>query len=207
MFKENINKIHYDLSNIENHDFIKIEEKSSLRYGEYIEISMLKENKELVSIIKKSDLNNDNFKWEYKANPKDENSILVERFSNVYSFSNDVNDIFENNRFDSDYDGFNSYDEDFIEDIQNEMKRAYELEIPKYKVIEFLDNVENISFIFDKSFVDNKIFDTTERENYLNYITAEVVGQGIPYGASVRMQEEFWITFRERMKDFGYEFV
>ena len=199
MFKENINKIHYDLSNIENHDFIKIKEKSNLKFGEYIEISMLKENKEFISIIKKSDLEKDNFEWKYIANPNDENSILVERISNIHSFSKDVNDIFEHDRFDSEYEGYSDYDEDFIKDIQDEMKRFYSLSVPKYKVIEFLNNTS----VGEKS----PIFDTVEREIFLNYIAKEVVGEEIPLYVSDRAEELYWRTFRERMKEFGYKFI
>jgi hypothetical protein len=49
-----------------------------------------------------TEIENANFSWNYYANPLDENS-LVERVSSIYTFSSDVQDIFEKNRFSSDY--------------------------------------------------------------------------------------------------------
>jgi hypothetical protein len=98
--KQNINKVHGDLTNyFEN---VKISEKSNKELGNYFELSVLENNKEVKVIIKMTEIENANFSWNYYANPLDENS-LVERVSSIYTFSSDVQDIFEKNRFSSDY--------------------------------------------------------------------------------------------------------
>lgn len=101
MLKENINKIHLDTLN--SFQEVHIFEKSSLKHGNYIELSINENGKNLVALIKKSDLESNNFNWSYKSNPNDDNSMLVERNSSVQGFTNDVKDIFEKNRFDSEY--------------------------------------------------------------------------------------------------------
>lgn len=101
MLRENINKIHLEVLN--SFQEVLIFEKSSLKHGNYIELSINEGGKNLVALIKKSDLESNNFNWSYKSNPNDENSMLVERNSSVQGFTNDVKDIFEKNRFDSDY--------------------------------------------------------------------------------------------------------
>lgn len=100
-FRDNINKIHYQVSN--NFSDVSISEKSSLEYGNYIELSINESQRTLVTIIRKSDLESNDFNWLYKSNPIDDKSILIERKSSVDNFLNDVKDIFEKNRFDSDY--------------------------------------------------------------------------------------------------------
>jgi hypothetical protein len=98
--KQNINRVHGDLTNyFEN---VQISEKSNKELGNYFELSVLENNKEVKAIIKMTEIENANFSWEYYANPLDENS-LVERVSSIYTFSSDVQDIFEKNRFSSDY--------------------------------------------------------------------------------------------------------
>ena len=98
--KQNINRVHGDLTNyFEN---VQISEKSSKELGSYFELSVLENNKEVKAIIKMTEIENANFSWNYYANPSDENS-LVERVSSIYTFSSDVQDIFEKNRFSSDY--------------------------------------------------------------------------------------------------------
>lgn len=101
--KQNINKIHVDLtSQFYGHE-VKIEEKSNVKFGNYFELSVIKEGKEAKIIITMSSLNGYNFNWTYLSNPLDESSHLVERTSTVDSFSSDVRDIFEKNRFSEDY--------------------------------------------------------------------------------------------------------
>lgn len=98
--KQNINRVHGDLTNyFEN---VQISEKSNKELGNYFELSVLENNKEVKAIIKMTEIENANFSWEYYANPLDETS-LVERVSSIYTFSSDVQDIFEKNRFSSDY--------------------------------------------------------------------------------------------------------
>jgi hypothetical protein len=98
--KENLNKIHFLLSS--RFDVI-LNEKSDLKFGNYIEFLIKEDNKEIRASIKKVDLENNTFNWTYLSNPLDNNSTIVERLSNVDGFITDVTDIFEKNRFDSDY--------------------------------------------------------------------------------------------------------
>lgn len=101
--KYNINKIHSDLtSKFYGHD-VKIEEKSNLRFGNYFELSVIKEGKEVKAILPMSSLNNYNFDWSYFSNPLDDNSHLVERLSSIDNFAEEVKNIFEKNRFSQDY--------------------------------------------------------------------------------------------------------
>lgn len=99
--RENINKIHFELSN--QFDSVEINEKSDIRIGSYFEILVKESNKELKLIATKKDLENTTFDWKYLSNPLNESSSLVERTSSVDKFVGDVRDIFEKNRFDSDY--------------------------------------------------------------------------------------------------------
>lgn len=102
--KYNINKIHGDLLMKFPGCEIKLDEKSSLKYGNYFEISILNESKKLRLIITKKELENEyNLNWMYLDNPLNDNSNVVERFSNINNISNDINDIFEKNRFDTEY--------------------------------------------------------------------------------------------------------
>lgn len=101
--KYNVNKIHVDLaSQFYGHE-VKIEEKSNVKFGNYFELSVIKEGIEAKMIITMKSLNNYNFDWSYFSNPLDENSHLVERSSSVDGFASDVKDIFEKNRFSEDY--------------------------------------------------------------------------------------------------------
>jgi hypothetical protein len=98
--KENVNKVHSSLQSIFND--VKIVEKSDLKFGSYIELSITEGNVNLIAKISKSNLEFDKFNWIYLSNPTDETS-LVERNSSVDTFTNDVKDIFDKNRFDSEY--------------------------------------------------------------------------------------------------------
>ena len=99
--KHNINKIDVELSDI--FESVTISEGSDINTGNYVKLSIIEGNKEARVIIRKSDLDNDRFNWKYYSNPLNENSDLVERTSVVDSFVSDIKDIFEKNRFDSDY--------------------------------------------------------------------------------------------------------
>jgi hypothetical protein len=99
--RENINKIHFELSN--QFDSVEINEKSDIRIGSYFEILVKESNKELKLIVTKKDLENNTFDWKYLSNPLNESSFLVERTSSVNKFVGDVRDIFEKNRFDQSY--------------------------------------------------------------------------------------------------------
>lgn len=99
--KENVNKIHVSLS--DNFESVSISEKDNLKYGNYVEFSITEGNKEVKAIITKKDLESYKFNWKYYANPVNESSDLVDRTSSVDGFINDVKDIFEKNRFNSEY--------------------------------------------------------------------------------------------------------
>lgn len=98
--KQNINRLHNSL--IEKFGEVSISEKSSLDKGNYFELSIINEGKEVFAIIRKEDIENDNFKWSYYSNPNLKDH-LVERVSNVNKFTEDVTDIFTNRRFCKDY--------------------------------------------------------------------------------------------------------
>lgn len=98
--KVNINKIHSDL--LQNFEQVEISEKASLKFGEYVEIKAVNENKQLIIIVEKRQLESDKFAWSYYSNPKSLD-FLVERVSTVSDLINDVKDIFEKNRFDEEY--------------------------------------------------------------------------------------------------------
>jgi hypothetical protein len=97
----NINKIHGSL--VTKFNGVKIEEKSSHKFGNYFELTASKGKKNVKMIISKKDVENDTFKWLYYANPLNENSDLVERVSNVDNIYDHVVDIMNNNRFNKDY--------------------------------------------------------------------------------------------------------
>jgi len=102
-FKYNINKIHSDLLSQFLNSEIKIEEKSNLKFGNYIEVSIINEGKEVRMIMTKKDLENYSFNWSYFENPLNENSDLVNRFSSIDDLTSDVKEIFEKNRFSEEY--------------------------------------------------------------------------------------------------------
>ena len=99
--KVNINKVHSNLTN--NYENVSIVEKNDKKFGNYFELSVKENNKDLKIILSKQNIENQKFNWSYYSNPLDENSYLVERTSDINSFIKDVEDIFEKNRFDSDY--------------------------------------------------------------------------------------------------------
>jgi hypothetical protein len=98
--KENVNRIHSQLSDI--YSEVEINEKQDIKSGSFVQFSITNEGKKLILNINKVELENDNFSWSYYSNPN-ELEHLVERFSSVNNFSNDVKDIFEKNRFSTDY--------------------------------------------------------------------------------------------------------
>jgi hypothetical protein len=99
--KDNINKIHVELLN--SFEQVFISEKSSLELGNYFEITINESSKVIKAIILKKEIENKSFNWKYYSNPSDNNSFLVERNSNIDNFTKSVKDIFEKNRFDSEY--------------------------------------------------------------------------------------------------------
>lgn len=101
MIKYNINKIHGDLIN--NFDSVKIEEKSSLKLGNYFEISSISEGLEVKMILTKKGVESNNIQWSYFSNPLNEKEGLVERSSNIENISKDVKDIITKKRFSEEY--------------------------------------------------------------------------------------------------------
>jgi hypothetical protein len=98
--KVNINKIHSDL--LQNFEEVSIVENSSLSFGEYVELKATNENKEIVIIVEKRQLEMNKFSWSYYSNPINKD-FLVERSSTLDTMIDDVKDIFYKNRFDEDY--------------------------------------------------------------------------------------------------------
>lgn len=98
-FKENINKLHFDLSSKYE---VSIEECQN-KAGNFVKLLVKENNKELVANISKLSLEGNVFDWTYSSNPLNENSDNIERTSSVNSFLVDVDDIFEKNRFSEDY--------------------------------------------------------------------------------------------------------
>ena len=101
MIKQNINKIHYDITN--EFEVVTLSEKFNRDLGSYIEISITEGKKEVKLTLKKTEVEKNSFDWSYLSNPLVESSDLVYRTSTVLEFSRDIKDIFEKNRFDSDY--------------------------------------------------------------------------------------------------------
>lgn len=99
--RENINKIHFNLSN--QFDDVKIEEKSNIELGSCVEMTINESEKQVRLVVTKKSLENYRFDWKYLSNPLNESSTQVERTSNVDDFTADIKDIFDRNRFDSDY--------------------------------------------------------------------------------------------------------
>lgn len=98
--KENVNKIHSDLSQKYN---VLIEECSNKEIGNFVQFSIIEGSKNLIAIVTKKDLEQSNFNWIYKSNPLNESSDFIERNSNISEFTAHVTDIFDKNRFDSEY--------------------------------------------------------------------------------------------------------
>jgi hypothetical protein len=99
--RDNINKIHSDLLN--DFEQVSIFEKSNLEWGNYFELEISESNKLVRLIISRKELENKKFNWKYYSNPKGDLSYIVERESTVDNFSIVIKEIFEKNRFDSDY--------------------------------------------------------------------------------------------------------
>lgn len=98
-FRENINKLHFDLiSKFE----VSVEECQN-KAGNYVKLLVKENNKQLVVNITKSSLESNVFNWTYSSNPLNEDSDNIERTSSVDGFLNDVSDVFEKNRFSEDY--------------------------------------------------------------------------------------------------------
>jgi len=99
MFKYNLNKLHYSLN--EKYS-VEVVEKSDKSRGEYIELVIENEGVKCDVIITKRNLDGNVIKWSYFSNP-DNGDFLIERTSTIETFTKDITDIFENNRFSTEY--------------------------------------------------------------------------------------------------------
>lgn len=98
--KGNVNRIHSELC--EKYS-VNIEEGSDRKMGNFVKLSVSEGKKNLVAFLSKTELENNNFNWFYSPNPLNEKSELIQRNSSLSDFINHVSDIFEKNRFDSEY--------------------------------------------------------------------------------------------------------
>jgi hypothetical protein len=97
----NINTIHTKI--LENFKNTEITEKSSVKFGNYFEISV-KESKEVKIIIPYKNIDNKvQIDWFYFSNPLNESSDLIQRKSKADEFAIIIKDILEKNRFSEDY--------------------------------------------------------------------------------------------------------
>ena len=97
----NINRIHSILSS--KHEDVEIKEKSSLKFGNYFEIS-IKESKEVKIVIPYRSIDNSyNFNFFYYSNPLNEDSDLISRNTDIESINLVIEDIISNNRFSEEY--------------------------------------------------------------------------------------------------------
>jgi hypothetical protein len=99
--KYNINLIHSNIK--ESYKETEIKEKSDKKFGNYFELNIISEGKELRIIVGKKDIEGNVFNWKYFSNPLNEDSQLVQRTSNLNNISEHVKDIFGKNRFDENY--------------------------------------------------------------------------------------------------------
>tara|TARA_Y100000389_G_scaffold139909_1_gene137711 strand:+ start:4078 stop:4398 length:321 start_codon:yes stop_codon:yes gene_type:complete len=99
--KYNINLIHSNIK--ESYKETEIKEKSDKKFGNYFELNIISEDKELRIILEKKDIEGNVFNWKYFSNPLNEESQLVQRTSNINNISEHVKDIFGKNRFDENY--------------------------------------------------------------------------------------------------------
>jgi len=97
----NINRI--DVLLQEKFEDVSVKENSSPKFGKFFEITINQE-KELKMIIPFKNIDGTHtFEFLYYANPLNEDSDLIPRFSNVETITEVVDDIFTKNRFSEDY--------------------------------------------------------------------------------------------------------
>jgi hypothetical protein len=101
--RENINKIHSDLILLEGiGETVTIKESTSKEFGNHFVITAEHKGMTAKMIVEKTEIEKGVFNWGYYSNPN-ETTGIVERRSSLNEFVNDVIDIFEKKRFDSDY--------------------------------------------------------------------------------------------------------
>lgn len=97
-YKSNFNRLHYLIN--EKFKDVEVFEKSSVSLGNYIEI-VIHEGLDCKIIIKKKDLESPIFGWQYYPNPETQQTI--QRSSSIDNFTNTIEDILSNKRFDIEY--------------------------------------------------------------------------------------------------------
>jgi len=98
--KENVNSIHSEL--VDKYSVV-VEEGFNRNFGNFVKFSITEGNRNIIAIVSKKDLEFSQFSWSYMSNPLNEGSDMIERTSNISEFTNHISDIFEKNRFDSEY--------------------------------------------------------------------------------------------------------
>jgi len=101
----NINKIDFLLK--EKFNIVNVSERNE-KNGIFFEITaksnkVNESNHEIKIIIDRQKLERNICEWSYYTNPLNENSLKIDRISNIESFANDALDIVINKRFDQDY--------------------------------------------------------------------------------------------------------
>lgn len=102
MIRENINTLDFKLKNYFDNVVIKDKsEKSKFLY----ELNLIKNDKNLIIDIDKDYLNQNiyDINWKYLSNPNDTTSFVERKSSGVNNLVDDIIEIVEKNRFDSDY--------------------------------------------------------------------------------------------------------
>jgi hypothetical protein len=99
--KSNINRIHSDLTN--TFDSVLISEKANSKMGNYFEIVICEGFAEAKVIVKYNNLGASVVHWSHYSNPLDNESTLIDRSSLLENLSYDIKEIFEKNRFSSEY--------------------------------------------------------------------------------------------------------
>jgi hypothetical protein len=97
----NINKLDTILK--DNFQNVKIENKSTKKFGNYFEI-IVSESKEVRIILPYKNIDgNKKFEFYYYSNPLNEESDLICRDGSVDNINLIIKDIIDNNRFDKEY--------------------------------------------------------------------------------------------------------
>jgi hypothetical protein len=99
--RSNINKLDTILK--DNFQNVKIENKSTKKFGNYFEIIVV-ESKEVKIILPYKNIEGKStFEFYYYSNPLNEESDLICRDCNIENINLVVKDIIDNNRFDKEY--------------------------------------------------------------------------------------------------------
>lgn len=102
MIRENINTLDFKLKNY--FDNVAIKEKSE-KSKFLFELNLSKNDRNLIIDIDKEFLNQNiyDINWKYLSNPNDKTSFVERKSSGVNNLVDDIIEIVEKNRFDSNY--------------------------------------------------------------------------------------------------------